>query len=220
MRDRILVCVALWAVAAHGQTATTVTTGGQDAPYQIRYAANLLIGDSVVNLTNSGASSTVGYPIQNGNICANVYTYSPDEQLVSCCSCYVTPNGLMSLSAKQDLISNTLTPLIPSSIVIKVLSTKGTSTSTCNASTAGQPGGNDIVPGLAAWGTTIHLLPAVGTTGTGTYGVTESAFTPATLSSAELYRMTALCGFIQANGSGYGICKSCRSGGLGAAKKD
>jgi len=125
----------------------------------------------------------------------------------------------MSLSTKADLISNTLTPLVPTSVVIKIVGTKGTAANMCNASLAGQPNGYDITPGLAAWGTTIHLLPAVGSTASGTYGVTESAFTPATLSSAELFRMTALCGFIQANGSGYGICKSCRSGGLGAGKK-
>ena len=51
------------------------------------------------------------------------------------------------------------------------------------------------------------------------YTATETPFIPATLSSAELFRMTALCGFIQANGSGYGVCRSCRNGGLGASKK-
>ena len=219
MSGKILACVALCVRSAFGQAAATVTPAGLDTGYQIRYAANLLIGDSVVNMTNSGASSTVGYPISNGNLCANVYTYSPDEQLVTCCSCFVTPNGLMSLSTRGDLISNTLTPLVPTSVVIKILGTKGTTANSCNASLAGQTAGSEIVPGLVAWGTTIHPVPVVGSTATGTYAVTESSFTPATLSSAELFRMTALCGFIQANGSGYGICKSCRSGGLGAGKK-
>jgi hypothetical protein len=49
-----------------------------------------------------------------------------------------------------------------------------------------------------------------------TYGVTETAFTPATLSAAELTRITSLCGFIQSNGSGFGICAGCALGGLGA----
>jgi len=31
--------------------------------------------------------------------------------------------------------------------------------------------------------------------------------------------MTQLCAFIRANGSGYGICKSCKVGGLGASAK-
>ena len=62
---------------------------------------------------------------QNGEICANVYAYSPDEQLVSCCSCNVTPNALNSLSVKADLGTNTLTPIIPSALVIKVIATAG-----------------------------------------------------------------------------------------------
>jgi len=104
-------------------------------------------------------------------------------------------------------------------VVVKIIGTKGTSANMCNASQAGQPGSADIVTGLIAWGTTIHPVPATVSTPGGSYGVTESAFVPATLSYAELFRMTALCGFIQANGSGYGICRSCRSGGLGAAQK-
>jgi hypothetical protein len=46
--------------------------------------------------------------------------------------------------------------------------------------------------------------------------MTETAFTPSTLSATELTRITSLCGFIQSNGSGFGICRSCRLGGLGA----
>jgi hypothetical protein len=217
MRVKLIASLCVWAFGVYGQT--ILTTGGQDTAYQIRYASNLLIGDSVVNITNSGAGATTGYPVQNGNLCANLYVYSPDEQLVSCCSCYVTPNALLALSVKGDLISNTLTPLVPSSIVLKMVGTKNSGAGQCNASNVGTPSVSDISAGLIAWGTTIHQLPAVGSNGPGTYGVTESPFVPASLSAAELFRMTALCGFIQANGSGYGICKSCRNGGLGASSK-
>jgi hypothetical protein len=67
---------------------------------------------------------------------------------------------------------------------------------------------------MAAWGTTLHATPVAGS-----YAVTETAFTPATLSAAELARISALCGFIQSNGSGYGICRSCRLGALGGARR-
>jgi len=46
--------------------------------------------------------------------------------------------------------------------------------------------------------------------------VTETAFLPASLSEGEFTRLTQLCGFINGNGSGFGICRSCRLGGLGA----
>ena len=211
------IVAAFSAVAAFGQVGPYA-----DSAYQVRYASNLAIGDSVVNFSNAGSSSTdagiTGGAPQNGDICANVYAYSPDEQLVSCCSCNVTPNALNSLSVKNDLASNTLTPIIPSALVIKVLATEGGAK--CTASKAASVAYGDLRIGLLAWGTTIHALPVTAGTPATTYGVTETAFsTPATLSPTELLRMTSLCSFIRANGSGYGICKSCKVGGLGAASK-
>src|SRR5450631_3210578 len=114
---------------------SAVAFAADDSPFQVRYASNLPIGDSVINATNTGASSTIAFPTQNGNICMNVYTFSPDEQLISCCSCLITPDGLQSLSARNDLISNTLTPGVPTSIVIKLLGSRGTTPASCNAST-------------------------------------------------------------------------------------
>ncbi len=196
-------------------------------PFQVRYTANLAIGDSVINFTNTGeglrvpvpAAPVAGAPVQNANLCVNVYAFSPDEQLVSCCSCLVTPDGLDSLSAINDLTSNTLTPGRPTSIVVKLLATTGTgATTACDASTAGTPA-NPLTNGLAAWGTTIHPLPVTVGSPVGTFGITETRFVPALLSAAELTRITTLCGFIQITGSGFGICKSCRLGGLGGVKQ-
>ena len=202
-----------------GAAATAMIFVGD--PFQVRYASNLNVGDSVVNFTNTGESSTVAFPGQNGNICVNVYAFSPDEQLISCCSCVVTPDGLNSVSANTDLISNTLTPARPTSIVVKLLATvaaPGTPGPSCNPSTAGTLA-NPLANGLAAWGTTIHAQPVTAGTPPTTYGVTETRFLSSTLSAAELTRITTLCGFIQTNGSGFGICRSCRLGGLGAVKE-
>jgi hypothetical protein len=187
-----------------------------DPPFQIRHISNLAIGDSVINITNTGASSLNAFPTQDGNICANVYTFSPDEQLISCCSCPITPDGLVSLSARNDLISNTLTPGVPTSIVVKLLASTG---GACNASTPGVGAGSAIAQGMAAWATTIHALPVTPGSPATTYGLTETAFTKATLSAAEFTRITTLCSFIQTNGSGFGICKSCRFGGLAATEQ-
>ena len=183
--------------------------------FQVRYAANLAVGDSVINITNTGASSTTALPTQNGNLCVNAYAFSPDEQLISCCSCLVTPNGLASLSARNDLISNTLTPGVPTSIVVKLLAS---AQATCNPSTV-TPASLALGSGLAAWGTTIHSTPVTAGTPAGTFGLTETPFTPSTLSVAELTRLTSLCGFNQINGSGFGICKACRLGALGADRQ-
>ena len=77
----------------------------------------------------------------------------------------------------------------------------------CNAATVGAGGANLPVQGLAAWGTTIHALPVTPGTPATTYGLTETPFTPATLSLAELQRIFTLCSFNQINGSGFGICR-------------
>jgi hypothetical protein len=200
-------------------TFASLAVFGQDGAFQVRYASNLTTADSVINLTNTGASSNVAFVTadgpQDGNLCVHVYAYTPDEQLASCCSCYVTPNGLNSLSVKGDLASNPLTPVVPSSMVIKLLAEKGkTSASACNAAVVNP---NNLATGLAAWGTTTHAVSVNGAAAT--YQLGETAFTNGSLSTAEFQRMTQLCAFIRANGSGYGLCKSCRLGGLAASNR-
>lgn len=224
------------------------------AEFQVRYAANLDKGDSFVNLTNAGTLSGLD---PTGRVCVNVYTFDPAEELIACCACPVTPNGLNSLSVRSDLISNTLTPGVPTSVVIKLLASTPVG-GTCNA---GTPTAANLVRGVRAWGTTLHALT---TTTPVTYGTTETPFSRAELSitgltavstlpsaallissnlvlgtatvtvtpggqtivtftnafgPSELAHLTTFCQFIQSNGSGFGICKSCRTGGLGAEIK-
>ena len=200
-------------VVAYAQNPITA-----DGPYKVTYASNLTIGDSVINITNTGAfgaglgSGTTASV--TGAICANVYVYSPDEEVVSCCSCPVTPNGLVSLSAKTDLISNPLTRGTPTSIVIKLVATAPVGGS-CNNSAllAGTP---TLVNGLVAWGTKLHANTSAAA---GTYSVTETAFTPATLGAGEFARLAYGCGVVANVGSGFGVCSSCRLGGLGSVKQ-
>ena len=188
-----------------GPACVTVPT---DA-YQVVDPANLLIGDSVVNITNAGTRN--GFD-PAGGICANVYVFDPSEELIACCSCYVSPDGLRSLSAKQDLVSNTLTPGVPGSIVIKMLaSTPPGGPTSCDASS---PTIATLEPGLRAWSTDLHQNTAAGN-----YQVTENAFQNAVLSASELAKLTTFCGFIQANGSTFGVCRSCRFGGLGGSQQ-
>ena len=171
--------------------------------FQVRYAANLAAGDSVVNLTNAG---TVDGFDPAGDICANVYVFAEDQQLIACCTCPLTPNHLKTLSVQKDLISNTLTPGVPIGITVALLASKPAGA--CSASNPGP-----LVAGLRAWGTTLHAAPGGG------FAVTETEFSPAGLSATELQKLTSYCGFIIADGSGFGICGSCRQGAAGAAKQ-
>jgi len=181
------------------------TVAFADDAFQIDYAANLNIGDSYVNFTNSGATVANGV---SQNLCINLYTFDPQEELISCCTCTVTPNGLVSLSVINSLISNPLTPAIPTAVVIKAVA----STGVCNASSV-----TGLAHGLLAWGTTLHQNTS---TATPSYNVTEIPFSQATLTAAELGHITSFCGFIQADGSKFGICAGCPSNGLGASSSN
>jgi hypothetical protein len=223
---------------AYGQQLGAAQNGSD--VYQVGYAANLNIGDSVVNLSNAGAQSgffVTGQPGGGGalgNICVNVYTFDPQEEEINCCSCLVTPNALNSLSAKADLISNTLTPAIPTSIVIKLIASvpalvtgSTTAFNVCNpakvaptgtfqtlgvANTAGAAG--NLTNGMIAWGATLEPSSSAGT-----FGPVNVPFLKEPLTTSELTALTTVCNFIQSNGTGYGVCKTCGLGALSGTKQ-
>jgi hypothetical protein len=200
LRIQLMLATVAFSAVASAQIINSATPDS----FQVRYASNLNIGDSVINITNSGATVAAGV---SQNLCIGVYTFDPAEELISCCSCSVTPNALQSISVRSSLTSNPLTPAIPTSVVIKLVATTGGG---CDASAEGTQ-----ASGMLAWGTTIHALP----TAPVSYGVTETAFSPSGLSAAEYAHITTFCGFIEANGSGFGICAGCAGGGLGATKQ-
>ena len=210
----LALAAAAFSTVAFAQSLDNVTITPSDY-FQISYAANLNVGDAFVNITNSGATAitnegNANVPIDPGtslNLCANLYTFDPQEELISCCSCSVTPNALQSLSVVSSLISNPLTPAIPTAVVIKMIGTL--QVGTCNAGTPGLP-----AHGLLAWGTS---LPQNTSTAKASYSVTEAPFSQAALTLAEYAHVVSFCGFIQADGTGFGICKGCASGGLGAS---
>lgn len=203
-----------------------------DAPFQVRYVANLNVADAIINITNTGMNGAMPYGpgigATAGNICVNVYAFSGDEQMIGCCSCHVTPNALVSLSVYNDIRALSLTGLMPNSMVIKLVATAtgpGPSysggISTCSNSAAGIDVTHPVSPGgMAAWTTTahvpgIHAVPAA----PAPFDITETPFTPARLSAAEMATLRNRCGAIIANGSGFGICRSCSVGGRGAVSR-
>jgi len=183
-------------------------------PLRLRYFANLTAGKSTIDITNAGMSGagldSTETAAATGALCVSVYTFAPDQQLISCCSCAITPNGLATLDVAQDLTSSTLTPGVESSVTVELLASLPVSESCNNSASAPGP----LASGMEAWATTVHAAPSAGT-----FQATETPFTRATLSDTEFKKMTQLCGFIQADGSGYGICNSCKVGAAGAAKR-
>lgn len=205
---RTLALASVFAAAAFAQPATIVNTGEIDS-FQVSYASNINIGDSFVNLTNTGEYVTgSGFTFTGGTLCANFYVFDPAEEMIACCSCPVTPNGLDEVSVRNDLLFSTLTGGSTSAVVIKLIASAGLPLCSPTAPTA-----TTLVSGLRAWSTTIHAEPVAGT-----YGITEVPFLPSGLSAGELAKDVSFCGFIIADASGAGICNSCKVGGLGASK--
>jgi hypothetical protein len=178
---------------------------GADTEYQVRYATNLNISDSIVDVTNTGANST---PTKYGTICVNVFGLSKGR-LIACCSCPVAHDQLVALSVQKDLLANNNSP--PASLVIKLISTLAseqaqtgiTSVTGCDASIVGSPG-HPIVSGMAAWSTVSQPLSQFSQTS----DATETPFTTAHLSHAERDSLMAQC--TPALGAG-SICNSCPS---------
>ena len=183
---------------------------GADA-YQVRYAANLNVpgNESYIDIVNTGY---VNGATPAGNICVNVYVYAtepgPDnEEIQSCCSCLTTPNGLYNLGVNRDLLSNTLTGIHPGSVAIKLTGTLPVG----GGCDPGAPGA--LTSGVRAWGTTQHL-------NRGAWVTTETPFNAAfPASGSEIAKLSSQCGFIETIGSGFGICASCRLGGLSKTAK-
>jgi hypothetical protein len=192
-------------------------------PFQVNYSANLNIGESYVDIGNAGTNGAPllgpGFGAAAGNICVNVYAFDPSEELISCCSCLVTPGQTVNLGVNADLTSKTLTGVVPTSVTVKLLSTlaggdgAGTNCNNSAASALGARPTGTLANGMTAFRTTLHATPV-----TGSYASTETPFTSATLSAGEQASITGRCASIIGNASGFGICTSCKAGALGGSK--
>src|SRR5207253_2529881 len=108
------------ALAALGSV--TVAFGQPPDAFQISTASNLNITDSFVNVTNASS----------GNICVNTYVFDSQKVLQDCCSTLVAPNRLYYHSVRNDVISNTFTPAVPTSVDIKLLASTPLLNAFCN----------------------------------------------------------------------------------------
>src|ERR1700685_1993378 len=146
--------------------------------------------DATLRLDNPGEAG--------GSVCANIYVFDGNQELSECCSCYLSPDGLRTLSVNTDLTSN---PLTGSSStlnggVIKIVST------TLTVGACPLPTNLNPIPALRAWTTHIQNV---------TFSETETAAQDATLSTGEVSRLKAECTAVKLDGSGAGIC-SCGTG--------
>jgi hypothetical protein len=190
-------------------------------PFLVSYAANLNTGESYIDIANTGANGAPllgpGFGGALGNICVNAYAFDAGEELISCCSCLVTPDQTVNLGALRDLTVKTLTGVVPTSITVKLLATlagsNGSGTSCSNSAATVTTA--TLANGLAAYSTTLHATPTAGS-----FATTEYPFSGAVLSAGELASIGGRCASTLGNGSSFGVCNSCKAGALGASKND
>jgi len=191
MRRTTMLVVCMLALALCAGYAAAATTPGPDT-LKVDYFANANTAgapDGTTRITNPGTAG--------GSLCAAIFVFDPNQELSECCSCYVSPDGLRTLSVNTDLTGNPLTGVVLSTGVVKIvpIPTRG---GVCPA----YPVSLAPTASIRSWGTHIQ---------NSNFSITETASQDATLSAAEVSRLQGQCYAIQLDGSGRGQC-TCGTG--------
>ncbi len=156
-----------------GGTALAQNPITEDSPYFTTYYSNANTTgapDETVRIINGGAAGN--------NLYADIYVFDDSEELTECCSCLVTPDGLLSESVNKNLTANPITGIKPTRGVIKVLA------GTANDATAI----GFLSAGLTGWSTHVQKLSSG-------FLLTEASMHPMTLSATEFSLLQSLCLF-------------------------
>lgn len=201
-----------------GNTASATLTVWVTDAFHLRYF-NTNYGSGRIIVSNAGTSSTGNNPVDDssGTICANFYSFDPNEEMQTCCACPVTPNGLASLGVNEDIISKNLIVNPSNAITVKVLFTLKSAQNSGGSCDASQATLANLARGGLAWGVNLRSVTFQGSPPTTYRATTETKFTKAELSPAELTKLTTYCKYIKILGSGVtGLCASCQAGARGA----
>jgi hypothetical protein len=178
---------------------------GDNSFYFVTYYSNANTTgapDQTVRIINDGDLATA----YTGALFAAIYVFDDSQEMISCCSCYITQDGLLSESVNKELTSNTFTGRGELTRgVIKVVS------AAINDPAYLIPG-----PGLRAWATHVQATTttfpapgpgnAVNAKEAGPWFVTETALSDSNLTELEASNLGTLCSYGLTIGSGYGAC--------------
>jgi hypothetical protein len=148
----------------------TALAQGDNSDYFTTYYSNANTAnapDATVRIVNDGDTGT--------NLYALIYVFDDSEELQECCSCVVTPDGLLSESVNKNLTANPLTGIKPTRGVIKVI------TSEVCGPTLGV-----VARGLHASATHVQKLNSG-------FALTEDPFADSNLSGSEELLLYQLC---------------------------
>jgi len=161
--------------------------------YQVNYYSG---SDGSVRVINTGQT---GSPISSdhGTICADVYVFDSNQEMLNCCGCRVTANGLLTFDVRTQLLFRTLTTVVPAEGVIKIVSARTAAGNTCDPTNIVTP----VESGLRAFGTHPQTVPP-----NIVAGLTETLFQTAPLTNTEQAFLGNACSFVLYLGSGQGRC--------------
>ena len=176
----LLAIVAMLGVAAQAQYVDNSVF------FTTYYSANQANApDATLRVINDGDSA--------GTLWANIFVFDDSEELTQCCSCLVTPDGLLSESVKLNLTANPLRNIVNTRGVIKVVSSLTPYLAPSFSTEA-------PYPGLRVWmthiqGTKVTLSPGnpVVPVVAGPFFVTETTGADSNLGPGEQASIEALC---------------------------
>ncbi len=157
----------------------TAVAQGDNSLYFTTYFSNANTSgapDGVLRFINDG--SYTGSPYRN--LWAVIYVFDDHQEMLECCACYVSPDGLLSESINKNLTANPLTGVLPTRGVIKTV------VSTGNSATTLYP-----APGLRVWAT--HIQATSNEPEKGPYLMTEAAAADSNLTTVEQTELQSLC---------------------------
>ena len=164
---------------------------GDNTVYFVTYFSNgntSSAPDQTIRIINDGDTAAP--------LWASFYVFDDSEEMEECCSCEVTPDGLLSESVNQQLTASTFSARSEISRgVIKVISSSVPAIESTNYT-------NTPAPGLRMWATHTQVKKAGGSA----YFVTETQAADSNLGSTEESNLEILCGWVNYLGSGWGVC--------------
>ena len=151
----------------------TALAQGDNSDYFVTYYSNANTAnapDATVRAVNDGDTEN--------NLYASIYVFDDSEELTECCSCVITPDGLLSESVNKNLTAAPLTGIKPTRGVIKIVSA---------LEVMAPPTFNfEAYYGIRAWATHVQKL-------TSGYSLTETQFADSNLASSEAELLVDLC---------------------------
>jgi hypothetical protein len=193
----VVVVVAL-ALVAGSQVARAQSAPITSDVYTVDYYSNANTTgaeDGTVRIINPGTTSKSAS--EAADLCALIYVFDANQEMSECCGCFLSANGLLTLSVNNNLTSN---PLLGTRLHTGVIKTVASVLANPCDPTKITP-----TPTLRSWAT--HIQNKVGTA----FPETEGESQAATLGAGELADLAEDCTVLRELGSGAGVC-SCPPG--------